>query len=94
MTKGLPDSKPAQSPLPATARGIAPSFFSRLASKIDLRVVLLALAITIAQIILATLLGRGNSWFARYMSLWIFDGGPRNQTRDGFRNDLSFLSWI
>jgi hypothetical protein len=47
----------------------------RFAGKIDFRLILLALAITITQVALATLSGRGNSWSDRYLSLWIWDGG-------------------
>lgn len=45
------------------------------AKKIDLRLILLALAITVTQITFATLSARGETWRDRYMSLWTFDGG-------------------
>ncbi|HVF71493.1 MAG TPA: hypothetical protein VM940_07770 [Chthoniobacterales bacterium] len=41
----------------------------------ELRLVAIALAITVAQIIFATLCGRGNTWHDRYISLCTWDGG-------------------
>lgn len=47
----------------------------RLFTNVHLRLVLLALVITLTHVSLATLSGRGATWSARYQSLWTFDGG-------------------
>ncbi len=46
-----------------------------LIERADLSAIGLAIAITAAQIVVAMLCGRGETWFDRYMSLYIFDGG-------------------
>lgn len=62
---------------PAHAEGTptAPSTLAKLAHRLDLPLLLLAVAITLTQIVLATLAARGANWHDRYMSLWTFDGG-------------------
>ena len=43
--------------------------------KFDFRLITLAVALVLTQVLLATLAGRGDSWFARYRSLCTWDGG-------------------
>ena len=43
--------------------------------KEEFRLVVLALAIAVAQIVFATLCARGDTWRGRYLSLWTWDGG-------------------
>ncbi|MBA2270362.1 MAG: hypothetical protein H0W20_07170 [Chthoniobacterales bacterium] len=47
----------------------------QLFKNVHLRLVLLALVITLTHVCLATLSGRGATWSSRYQSLWTFDGG-------------------
>lgn len=54
---------------------MTPQAKSAMLRRLDLPLLIIAIAITLAQILLATLAARGGNWHDRYMSLWTFDGG-------------------
>lgn len=64
----------AQAPVPPRWRSRVLRVGS-LARRVDWQVLALALAITLAQVLLATMSGHGDSWSIRYRSLCTFDGG-------------------
>ncbi|MDQ6625694.1 MAG: hypothetical protein M3Y69_06080 [Verrucomicrobiota bacterium] len=75
MERGVADDRPDNNERKADETLPISSALARFARQVDVPLLLLAVAITLAQILLATLAGRGANWHDRYMSLWTFDGG-------------------